>query len=203
MELLGWLVALAGTVPAVLQLVHTRRSGRTDGVSVEMHVVWGATWVGWLVYAAAVRQGPMVAQALAGLVLQGALLVELSRRGDAVAAAARRLVPAAGVWLAALPVVLACGPGAPVEGLAVALALADAVSVAPQTVRAWRDPSLAGVSGWSWAAQLGLSAGWAAYAVSVGHPLGASWSFVSSVAATVVLAGKVRRRGGPRPVGTA
>jgi uncharacterized protein with PQ loop repeat len=78
---------------------------------------------------------------------------------------------------------------------AVALSVTDLLMSMPQLRKALREDDLSGLSRSSWWLGVVSDMCWASYAVLSGHPVAASWSFVSLVfSALVVLQIESRRK---------
>lgn len=184
-ELLGWGLALWGSVPIVCQIRHTRRTGRVDGVAPATHVAWLCSWLCWLGYAVTIRAWPIVLETTLGALLEAVALGLLVRAG-------LQLDRSALGWVAATVVIGAVGVGLGPDAAAVAITGYDVAGVVPQTRAALTGEELDGVSGWSWAVTLVSALGWLVYALAIGHLWAASWPVTAAAAATVILAAKHR-----------
>lgn len=192
-DLLGWGLALLGSVPIVLQIRHTLRSGTAVGVSPATQLAWLCSWVCWLGYALTIRAWPIVLETSLGVVLELVALGCLRRAG--LTSDLRALG-----WLGGLALIGVSGLTLGPDAAAVAITVFDVAGIAPQTLAALRGGSLAGVSSASWVVTLASALGWLVYALAIGHLWAASWPLTAAIAATVILVAQ-RRAADPRTDG--
>jgi len=184
--LLGWALALTGAVVSVPQALRTLRTGDARGLSLTTQVCWVSSWAMWLSYSLTIMAWPKVGAESVGLLAEVALTALLMRALHRGGQLRRSLLAALPLAVAGTVGCLAARSLLGVEALAGALTVFDGVSLAPALWATWRSPSLAGLSGPSWALRTVVAAGWIVYGVGFGHPLAAGWAYVMCPAAAVV-----------------
>lgn len=196
--LLGCVLASGSMAIAVPQVVKTLRSRDVAGLSLTSAVGFAAGWSMWLVFSVSISSWPQVATQGLGLVLQVALIAAIVRAlvaaeelGDAAGpgrSVARRLGVAG---LASGVGVVGCVGVGVVGGwtaFAVAVAVYDAVFIAPQVRAVVGARVLSGLSVSSLVMRLAFSSGWLVYAVLIGRPEAAGSSLLWWVFSVYVLA---------------
>lgn len=186
--LLGWILVGAGAVTSLPQITRLARTRNVDGLSPTAELVWVMSWALWLWYVIDLGLWPRIVSEglglLVGLVTTGLLLASLHRHRGAWPA----IRTAAPVLVAGLAGALAARALWGLNGWAIALTLLDVTALAPLIRTTLRAPSLAGVSAWSWALKGTVYSGWIVYAIAIGNPLSAGWTFLMAPVAVFMLA---------------
>jgi hypothetical protein len=154
------LAAVLATVLSITclwrQLARVHRTGDIAGVSITAAALTVSSEVGWTVYLGAEGLWGAVPEGLFNIVVNALLVRAVIRAGGASHAA----IAAAGLWLAALVAARVVG-GPP--AIAVLLAVAYAIQLAPAVVAAWRTWAPSGVAAATWTVRLMESMLWGVY----------------------------------------
>jgi uncharacterized protein with PQ loop repeat len=160
---LGYTIALAASVPEVLQLVRTLRLRHTAGLSALTQASFLMSWTSWAIYGIRLGDGPVIVSSVVAASVAGTMVVLLARLGSLPPL--RRLALPAVCYAAAVTLAVI----EPRLGGA-ALAVVELTFFMPQLVTTFRAADLSGLSpvavGW----ELTTSAGWVVYTVAAGIP---------------------------------
>jgi uncharacterized protein with PQ loop repeat len=155
--------ALAAVLATVLsitclwpQLARVHRTGDVAGVSITAAALTVSSEIGWTVYLGGEGLWGAVPEGLVNIVVNALLVAAVIRAGGV----SRAAFAAASLWLLALlSARIAGGPPA----IAVLLALAYTIQLAPAVVTAWRTWSPSGVATATWTARWIESVLWGVY----------------------------------------
>ena len=182
-ELAALTATLLAVVAAVPQLRRVLVAGDAAGVSLTSSMLGVSTELAWVAYASASGLWSALPEAVAMSLADAALAIGVLRRG----------APAAGATVAAvgwLVVLLAAATLGGLTALAVLLAGAYAVQVAPAIWTVWRTPSPTGVAAATWSLIGVEGALWCVYGLHHGDPAIISFGIIAMVAAAATLARK-------------
>lgn len=175
----GVCAAILETAPSLLQSAHTLKSRSTSGLSPITSTAWAWSWATWIVYGVVIRDLPVFLHNTLGFA--SSILVVLVLTNNRMVRL--RMAMCVGLMYAVLSVFILANP---LWG-AVALSAADVFMSVPQLRKALKESDLSGLSRASWWLGVLTDLCWASYAVLSGHPVAASWSFVSLVFSALVV----------------
>jgi MtN3 and saliva related transmembrane protein len=189
----GYLIALAASVPDVLQLRRTLRRRHLSGLSALTQVSYLMSWSAWAVYGIRLGDGPVIVSSLLSVGVAATMVTLIARLG-ALPPLRHVLLP--GFFYAAAATVALVDPR--LGGTA--LALVEVTFFLPQLTATFRSADLSGVSPASIGWELTTSIGWVIYTVAAGIPEAGVFSGAYALLLAVVSWRLLRfHRGKPRP----
>ena len=175
---LGLAIACTEAVPTVLQVRHSRAHG-VAGVNSATNTAWLFSWLLWCMFGVAIGEVPVIIQNAAGFVAC-AVMVRLLWAHHQVSVRTTLLLLALHVAIGAVMVQHLAA------GVAI-LAACDVLFVVPQIRTAWQQRDIGGLSHSAYRFSVIMDLAWIAYAIGIGHPFAAAWSFIALMFGAAIL----------------
>jgi len=186
-DIIGYMIPLLASIPAICQIRYSLRLSSVDGVSRATTTAWVWSWTAWILYGLTIASAPIMLKNFVGLVPALVLMMVYHRMSPmSVGSVAQTLLPYSAVICTILYY--------PSVGVW-ALSFLDIIFYMPSAVVALRTKEPVGVSLGGVLSHIAISGSWWLYLAAIGeYAAGTGW-VVGMICSTVIAMRLIHYRG--------